>query len=218
MYRKRWTRIVTDYIESPDATNLRQRNRLVFELVEKEGEYTSQLEKLVTNFLIPFRMAACSSKPAITHEEINCIFLNSEILLLLHQIFYKGLLKKLDKWPSLFVGDLFDFLLPVLAIYQEYVRNHHYSLQILTELKSKSIEFRKLLKRAEEKVNNDGRSLDVILTYPMHQIPRYIIVLHQLIQHTSLMSTSELKSLENAKDKLEELSKVSGQHLTFKIT
>ena len=27
-------------------------------------------------------------------------------------------------------GDLFDMLLPMLTIYQEYVRNHHYSLQV----------------------------------------------------------------------------------------
>ena len=27
-------------------------------------------------------------------------------------------------------GDLFDMLLPMLSIYQEYVRNHHYSLQV----------------------------------------------------------------------------------------
>lgn len=209
LYRKRWKRIVKEYIESPHATSLRKRNRFVFELVEKEGEYMSQLEVLVTNFLIPFRMAACSSKPPITHEEINCIFLNSEILLFLHQIFYKGLCRKLDNWPTLFIGDLFDFLLPVLVIYQEYVRNHHYSLQILTELKSKSIEFRNLLKRSEEKSKCDGRSLDVILTYPMHQIPRYIIVLHQLIAHTSPSSVNEHKSLENAKNKLEELSSVS---------
>ena len=33
------------------------------------------------------------------------------------------------------LGDLFDMLLPMLSIYQEYVRNHHYSLQVLTECK-----------------------------------------------------------------------------------
>ena len=27
-------------------------------------------------------------------------------------------------------GDLFDMLLPMLTIYQEYVRNHHYCLQV----------------------------------------------------------------------------------------
>ncbi len=168
LYRKRWKRIVKDYIESPDALNLRKRNRIVFDLVEKEGEYMSQLEVLVSNFLRPFKMAACSSKAPITHEEVNCIFLNSEILLFLHQIFYKGLRKKLENWPTLFIGDLFDFLLPVLVIYQEYVRNHHYSLQILTDLKSKSSEFRNLLKRYESKC--EGRALETYLTYPMHQV------------------------------------------------
>lgn len=142
----------------------------MFELVEKEGEYMSQIETLVSNFLRPFKMAACSNKPPITHEEINCIFLNSEILLFLHQIFYKGLQKKLENWPTLFIGDIFDFLLPVLVIYQEYVRNHHYSLQILTELKSKSMAFRALLKRYEDKSVCEGRSLDMFLTYPMHQV------------------------------------------------
>ena len=90
---------------------------------------------------------------------------NSEILLFLHQIFYKGLKKKLENWPTLFIGDLFDFLLPVLCIYQEYVRNHHYSLQILADLKQKSTAFRNLLSRYEEKPKCEGRSLDVFLTY-----------------------------------------------------
>ena len=44
--------------------------------------------------------------------------------------------------------------------------------------------------------------------YVLIQIPRYIIVLHQLITHTSKSSANELKCLENAKSKLEELSRV----------
>lgn len=52
------------------------------------------------------------------------------------------------------------------------MRNHHYSLQILTELKSRSIEFRNILKRCEEKSKCEGRSLDVFLTYPMHQVKK----------------------------------------------
>ena len=35
---------------------------------------------------------------------------------------------------QLFPGDLFDMLLPMLSIYQEYVRNHHYSLQVRKHL------------------------------------------------------------------------------------
>lgn len=89
LYRRRWKRIVKDYIESPQAANMRKRNRYVFELVEKEGEYKSQLECLVSNFLRPFKMAACSSKPPITHEEVNCIFLNRLDFFLLFLLMFK---------------------------------------------------------------------------------------------------------------------------------
>lgn len=52
----------------------------------------------------------------------------------------------------LFIGDLFDMLLPMLSIYQEYVRNHHYSLQVLTECKSNP-NFATVLKRLEGETN-----------------------------------------------------------------
>ena len=66
-------------------------------------------------------------------------------------------------------GDLFDMLLPMLSIYQEYVRNHHYSLQVLTECKSNSA-FASVLNRLEAKPACQGRSLETFLTYPMHQV------------------------------------------------
>jgi hypothetical protein len=66
-------------------------------------------------------------------------------------------------------GDLFDMLLPMLSIYQEYVRNHHYSLQVLTECKQ-SPPFAVLLARLENKPACQGRSLETFLTYPMHQV------------------------------------------------
>ena len=50
--------------------------------------------------------------------------------------------------------------------------------------------------------------MDVFLTYPMHQIPRYILILHELITHSSQFNQNECKSLQNAKEKLEELSKI----------
>jgi hypothetical protein len=67
------------------------------------------------------------------------------------------------------IGDLFDMLLPMLCIYQEYVRNHHYSLQVLAEYKQKP-EFNNLLKRYEEKPACETRTLEIFLTYPMHQV------------------------------------------------
>ncbi|XP_052791848.1 ras-specific guanine nucleotide-releasing factor 1-like [Mya arenaria] len=204
--RRRWKQIVELYIRSPHAESMRKRNSIVFSMVECEEEYNQQLSTLVCCFLRPLRMAASSKKPPITHEDVNSIFLNSETLLFLHQIFFKGLCARLENWPTLVLGDLFDMLLPMLCIYQEYVRNHHYSLQVLAEYKQKS-EFNNLLKRYEEKPACETRTLETFLTYPMHQIPRYIITLHELLAHTP-HDHVERNSLEYAKSKLEELSKI----------
>ncbi|XP_059486241.1 ras-specific guanine nucleotide-releasing factor 2-like isoform X3 [Neocloeon triangulifer] len=203
--RRRWKQIVEEYIKSPHAESMRKRNSLVFRMVESEEEYMEQMEVLVSCFLRPFRMAASSKKPPCSHEDVNSIFLNSETVLFLHQIFLKGLTSRMESWPTLVLGDLFDMLLPMLSIYQEYVRNHHYSLQVLTECKQ-SPAFAALLARLENKPACQGRSLETFLTYPMHQVPRYIITLHELLAHTP-HDHVERKSLENARRQLEDLSR-----------
>ncbi|CAG9790759.1 unnamed protein product [Diatraea saccharalis] len=174
-------------------------------MVEAEEEYLEQMEILVTCFLRPFKMAASSKKPPCTHEDVNSIFLNSETVLFLHQIFFKGLTSRMESWPTLVLGDLFDMLLPMLTIYQEYVRNHHYSLQVLTECKQTQ-PFAQLLARLESKPACQSRSLETFLTYPMHQIPRYIITLHELLAHTP-HDHVERRSLQHARAQLEELSR-----------
>lgn len=76
MCRRRWKQIVEEYIRSEHAESMRQRNRIVFELVECEDEYVQQLGILVKCYLRPLRMVACSKKPIISHEDVNSIFLN----------------------------------------------------------------------------------------------------------------------------------------------
>ncbi len=73
-------------------------------MVEAEEEYVEQLEILISCFFRPFKMAASSKNPPCTHEDINSIFLNSETVLFLHQIFLKGLTARMESWPTLVLG------------------------------------------------------------------------------------------------------------------
>lgn len=57
-----------------------------------------------------------------------------------------------------------------------------------------------------------GRSLEQFLTYPMHQIPRYIITLHELLAHTPFDHV-ERPSLQNARQQLEDLSRLTPLNL-----
>ncbi|XP_072462361.1 ras-specific guanine nucleotide-releasing factor 2 isoform X5 [Notamacropus eugenii] len=204
--RRKWKTIVQDYICSPHAESMRKRNQIVFNMVEAESEYVHQLYVLVNCFLRPLRMAASSKKPPITHDDVSSIFLNSETIMFLHEIFHQGLKARIANWPTLILADLFDILLPMLNIYQEFVRNHQYSLQVLANCKQNR-DFDKLLKQYEANPACEGRMLETFLTYPMFQIPRYIITLHELLAHTPHEHV-ERKSLEFAKSKLEELSRI----------
>ncbi|MEQ2315726.1 Ras protein-specific guanine nucleotide-releasing factor [Ameca splendens] len=94
----------------------------------------------------------------------------------------------------------------MLNIYQEFVRNHQYSLQILAHCKQNR-DFDKLLKQYEAKPDCEERTLETFLTYPMFQIPRYILTLHELLAHTP-HEHIERNSLDFAKSKLEELSRI----------
>uniref|UniRef100_A0A4W6CDK0 Ras protein specific guanine nucleotide releasing factor 2 n=1 Tax=Lates calcarifer TaxID=8187 RepID=A0A4W6CDK0_LATCA len=204
--RRKWKIIVQDYICSPHAESMRKRNQIVFNMVEAETEYVHQLYILVNCFLRPLRMAASSKKPPISHDDVSSIFLNSETIMFLHEIFHQGLKARIANWPTLVLADLFDILLPMLNIYQEFVRNHQYSLQVLANCKQNR-DFDKLLKQYESNAACEGRMLETFLTYPMFQIPRYIITLHELLAHTPHEHV-ERKSLEFAKSKLEELSRL----------
>ena len=57
----------------------------------------------------------------------------------------------------------------MLNIYQEFVRNHQYSLQVLANCKQNR-DFDKLLKQYEANGACEGRMLETFLTYPMFQV------------------------------------------------
>lgn len=57
----------------------------------------------------------------------------------------------------------------MLNIYQEFVRNHQYSLRILAHCKQNR-DFYKLLKQFEAKPDCEDRTLETFLTYPMFQV------------------------------------------------
>ncbi|CAN8028838.1 unnamed protein product [Ixodes persulcatus] len=137
--RRRWKQIVAEYISSPHAENMRKRNSLVFRMVEAEEEYVEQLQLLVSCFLRPFKMAASSQKPPCTHDEVNSIFLNSETLMFLHQIFLKGLTARMESWPTLVLATLFFsvFSLEKLFIlcFRKHTKRKEFNLRSVTKKK-----------------------------------------------------------------------------------
>ncbi|KAG9331724.1 hypothetical protein JZ751_017289 [Albula glossodonta] len=218
MCRRKWKTIIQDYIRSPHAESMRKRNQVVFSMLEAEAEYVQQLHILVNNFLRPLRMAASSKKPPITHDDVSSIFLNryQEDT----QLHRNTSAESSHRWYG--AADLFDILLPMLNIYQEFVRNHQYSLQILAHCKQNR-DFDKLLKHllfnqalTVALLSNQALTVALLsnqaltvalLSNQALTIPRYILTLHELLAHTPHEHV-ERNSLDYAKSKLEELSRI----------
>lgn len=116
---------------------------------------------------IPFHpWIPCVSLCLYLFVNVMCVSLGIGFFL---RFFFSFLLFFHESLTRAGIGDLFDMLLPMLVIYQEYVRNHHFSLQVLAECKQKDV-FVKMLRRLEEKAVLQGRTLETFLTYPMHQV------------------------------------------------
>lgn len=96
--------LLCEFVNCHFSANIPVRCSLVFRMVEAEEEYLEQLQLMVSCFLRPFKMAASSQKPPCTHDEVNSIFLNSETVMFLHQIFLKGLTARMESWPTLVLG------------------------------------------------------------------------------------------------------------------
>ncbi len=88
----------------------------------------------------------------------------------------------------------------MLGVYQEYVRNHHYSLQVLAEYKQKE-EFNKTLKRCEEKSQCEGRSIESFLTCPMYQVSKIVVA----VVFNSQEQTNKVSFMVTAKPEIENL-------------
>lgn len=104
-----------------------------------------------------------------------CGFHDVRIQMFARVCMMKGYLKKLCLCVS--TADLFDILLPMLNIYQEFVRNHQYSLQILAHCKQNR-DFDKLLKQYEAKPDCEERTLETFLTYPMFQVRLFVSLIY----------------------------------------
>lgn len=97
----------------------------------------------------------------------------------------------------------------MLNIYQEFVRNHQYSLQVLANCKQNR-DFDKLLKQYEANPACEGRMLETFLTYPMFQVVsvyflclfvfdvcliHFVLLTLQLTEDSSCLTKNTLKQI-----------------------
>eukprot|EP01113_Clastostelium_recurvatum_P043250 TRINITY_DN7113_c0_g1_i2.p1 TRINITY_DN7113_c0_g1~~TRINITY_DN7113_c0_g1_i2.p1 ORF type:complete len:747 (-),score=191.64 TRINITY_DN7113_c0_g1_i2:56-2296(-) len=160
--------------------HIKTRTHIAREILTTEQSYLKGLDILVEVYQAPLREAP--DKYKITHTDIQAIFSSVEILRNLHRELLKTIEGRLDKWhPNQRLGDVFCEMVPYFKMYTGYCANFDHSMQVLAKCREHKT-FTTFLDECQG--SRAPLKLEAYLIMPIQRIPRYNLLLEDLIRHT----------------------------------
>eukprot|EP01132_Coremiostelium_polycephalum_P007427 gene7427-9129_t len=186
-----------------------RRQRVVEEIVSTEESYVKSLSTVFNSLIVPLQNALeSSSKPILTEEEIFSIFGNWERILLSHITLLKEFKSIIEKWnDDSTLGDLFlekcEFL---KDNYADYINNYDNSYQRIKRLRKGNEDFDQIINTFEMyQDSNNGLDLYSYLIMPIQRIPRYLLLLKELLKYTPT-NHQDHSMLQNAKENMKRVA------------
>lgn len=160
------------------------RDHVAQEILTTERVYVEHLEFLVKEVLHPLRDN--HKDQILTETEIRAIFSETESILNYNKLLLLQLEERVAKWSvSQRLGDIFLLIANFLKIYSQYCSNYNEAMRILSECK-KQTKFKKFLDDLKKRSHDiEHRGLEDYLIRPVQRIPRYYLLLQDLVKHTS---------------------------------
>jgi DNA repair exonuclease SbcCD ATPase subunit len=158
------------------------------EIVDTEESYLKALDLGYNYFLNPLHILSKVGDPIITQEEIDLIFStldeirknNKEVLAMLRA--------RLNTWHvDQMIGDVFNEILNkgLLQSHVTFAQAYSKSSEGRVRIAKENVNFSRLLSLIRMLPPMEGRSLEDILISPIQRIPRYILLLNDMVKHTS---------------------------------
>eukprot|EP01126_Amoeba_proteus_P013774 TRINITY_DN15905_c0_g1_i1.p1 TRINITY_DN15905_c0_g1~~TRINITY_DN15905_c0_g1_i1.p1 ORF type:complete len:386 (+),score=67.68 TRINITY_DN15905_c0_g1_i1:65-1222(+) len=214
------TKRTEDHLEQDEAKNAQRsikRKHIVKELYTSEKSYVSDLDVVVQKFILPLKAMLKEShkKPILNMGEILEIFSNFEHIWSFHCKFLNDLGKKILNYEeeTTLIGPTIMEAASKMHLYHYYIDNLDKGRsKIASEIEKKST-FSNFLRETELP---SSRTLDSYLILPVQRIPRYILLVQDIISNTSpthpdrnclqlsLVTLKNVADLLNNKRKFEE--------------
>lgn len=154
-----------------------RRQKIVKEIFDTEHNYISQLNTIVTLFLKPIRLG-CLLPP----EAINAIFSNVEGILAVNEELFSCMRQRS-------LGEAFSYLAPFLKLYSTYANNFLLANSTVQEWMKRDADFASFISSQELRPECCSLSLQTLLITPIQRIPRYKLLLEDLLRHTKTTHT-----------------------------
>ncbi|EGC30399.1 hypothetical protein DICPUDRAFT_99548 [Dictyostelium purpureum] len=178
------------------------RERIVQEIKKTEVEYINRLAYLNDVILKDLREAIDKGSPIITIEEIQSIFSEVQIILSYNKRLLSDIEGRTKEWKQdTMIGDIFIKFSNFLKIYSQYSRSYSEAMGVLNECKKQS-KFKSYLNKIKEQNEEIKlRGLEDYLIRPIQRIPRYSLLIKDMISHT-WQTHPDYEQLKQAFDKI----------------
>jgi FYVE/RhoGEF/PH domain-containing protein 5/6 len=180
-------------------TSLNKRELIVREIYDTEKNYIESLDvciqvtiqhgvcvcaECVQFFLQPLRKAVDQGRAIIPQQNIDQVFLNMEDVVQVNRVLFRSLEERLTQWSNTQrIGDVFADMSPYLKVYIEYTKSQDDVFKALDKCEGKEA-FQRFLRERGEIAEVRGLELRSYLIMPIQRVPRYILLLEELLKHT----------------------------------
>jgi hypothetical protein len=172
------TRPLSTATSAPGEAPKSKREHIEHEILVSEQSYVEGLRVMLEVYEAPLR---AEDPPIVSDDDINGIFSNARTIYSFNVVLLQALSAKTEP-----IGKIFVRLTPFFKSYTLYSKTFDDATALMQRLKKSNADFRKFLERQAKK-HTDVQSLDLLdamLITPIQRIPRYNLLLQDLIKNT----------------------------------
>lgn len=188
-----------------------KRAKIVNEVLNVEKNYCRVLHLIIVKYLNPLQTSSKSARPILSPEKIRNLFSIVEVIYNYHHLLFEGLESRIKRWladqmkHALCIGDIFIRMADNLKCYTSYVNNYNTSMATLKENMKENPPFAQFMKRVQSDPDLHFEDLESFLIAPIQQLPRYIMLLTDLLRNT-LSSHEDFANLTQAVERIKALT------------
>lgn len=219
--------VVIDPLIAKEAKRQKDLLHATREALTTEVTYVDQLLLLEREFMKPIKDSMATRTPILEMMDYQLIFMDIEIIINVN----KELLKSLKDWfrfkkllndnepldenvkpEDRTLGKIFLKMTPFLKSYKNYTSKYENNFKIISERRKGSKNFKKFLEKTEFQPHTKFQSLDSLLILPVQRIPRYNMLLGEIIKHTK-KDESDYEHLVSALDLIQKVAVTVNDHV-----
>jgi len=165
--------------------DVKYRENVANEIYETEIRYVDQLEYLIKLFFDPLGEDARQQQRLMEENEVRTVFSSIKIIYNCNMLLKEDIKARIDNWAAnVKVGDIFVKMTEYLKIYTQYITSYDLAIQTLINCRKKNKRLDQWIEETENNPNLNGLKIGSLLILPIQRIPRYSLLLRDMLKHT----------------------------------